>query len=198
MRPVILVSGFEPFNQANLNPSGAVLELLSCDAAELRTVLLPVEYERAAAVLLAEIAAVGPAAVVSLGQAEGRSAITVERVAVNIRGAAIADNGGRLISDEPVAEDADPAHFTALPWREMVEAMRAAGVSAAPSFTAGTFICNEVFYSVRNAHPGLPAGFIHLPLMDEQSADFAGLATMPLVEQARALNAALAALAQML
>lgn len=196
--PRVLVTAFEPFGGASLNPSQRIVEELGqIRGLELRTVVLPVVFASAASQTLQAVAEFGPDFVVALGQAEGRAQITVERVAINLMDARIGDNAGVQPIDQPIAVDGPDAYFTRLPAREMVAAMSAADVPAAISLSAGAFLCNHVFYAVRHAlqDTEVRSGFIHVPLIEEQSAEFPGLATLTLETEVRGIRAALAVLA---
>jgi pyroglutamyl-peptidase len=134
-----------------------------------------------------------PDVVICLGQAEGRSEISFERVAINLDDARLADNAGRTVTDQPIVEGGPEAKFTTLPVKEMVAAVRAEGIAAGLSTTAGTFVCNHIFYAMQHglAETSVLSGFIHVPLMAEQAVDFAGLPTMPLDQQVRAIEIAI-------
>lgn len=190
----ILVTGFQPFGGASLNPSEQVLPLLKApEGTQMRTAVLPVAFGRAAKVLDAEIEAFRPDVVVALGQAEGRSEISIERFAVNLADVGIADNDGEVVTDRAIATDGPTAYPTSLPAKAMVAAAKAVGTPAGLSLSAGAFLCNFVFYHLAHTFSGR-SGFIHLPLMEEQAAEFPGKPTMKLEEMAKGLSAVLTAL----
>lgn len=195
----ILVTGFEPFGGASENPTAHIIERLADLAEELRLVLavLPVEYAGATERLNALIAEHAPAAVVCLGQAEGRAELSFERVAVNLSDAGLADNAGVRLTDQLIAPEGPAAHFTTLPVKAMVEAARAVGVPAGLSLSAGAFVCNHLFYQAQSAlvGSGVRSGFVHVPLLPEQAAEFPGQPTLALEQQVRGLVAALRVLA---
>ena len=172
----ILVTGFDPFGGEAINPSmEAVLALPSkIGDATLIKVILPTKFREAGEILMREIEAHQPDAVVSIGQAGGRSAITPERVAVNLRDASIPDNGGVQPTDETIFPEAPTAYFATLPIKKIVATLKEAGIPAAISNTAGTFVCNEVMYTVLHEaaqkRPAMTAGFIHIPFTEEQAA----------------------------
>ena len=202
----ILLTGFEPFNNGKLNPSEQIVRTIaeqfetgaSIAGVELHTAILPVVFTESSELLRHLIALHKPEAVICLGQAEGRKEISFERVAINLDDARIADNAGRIMTDQPAVANGPDAHFTTLPVRQLVEAVRAEGVAAGLSLSAGTFVCNHIFYSLQHSLQGqaVQSGFIHVPLMDEQAPDFAGLPTMPIEQQVRGIRAVLATLAQ--
>lgn len=201
----ILVTGFEPFGGLSENPALEVLKLLPAEVAgaAVRTVAVPVEYGRAVPCVLAEMGERPVDAVVLVGQARGRTDLTVERVAINVDDARAADNAGDVRCDEPIRADGPAAYFSTLPVRAMVEASRAAGVPADVSNSAGTYVCNHLMYGVLDevARRGLPvkAGFVHVPLMHGQvvaDPSLRGEPSMALDDIARGLGAMLEAVAR--
>ena len=185
----VLVTGFEPFAGASLNPSGEIVKRLSGE--NFVTAVLPVTYEGAAAELMRLVREHQPSAVVCLGQAEGRSTISFERVAINLDDASLADNDGVTRVDQPIDPSGPDAYFTTLPVRELVDAVKETEVPASLSLSAGTFVCNHIFYELQKAlaGTGVRSGFVHVPLMDEQAADFEGKPTLPIDTQVSAVNA---------
>jgi pyroglutamyl-peptidase len=131
--------------------------------------------------------------VICLGQAEGRTAITPEKVAINLDDARLADNDGVLRSDVKIVDKGPDAYFSTLPLVEMVEAIKAQGIPASVSLSAGAFLCNHVFYVAQNKFAGtnVRSGFVHVPLMDSQAPEFPGLPTMPLDQMVTAVKAIL-------
>ena len=184
----ILLTGFEPFGNASLNPSGEIVKQISGE--NIITAILPVAYAQSAEALLKLIEQHNPDVVICLGQAEGRKEITPERVAINLDDARLADNEGVLRNDVKILEDGPDAHFSTLPIKEIVEAIKAAGVPASVSLSAGAFLCNHVFYVAQNKFAGtkIRSGFVHVPLMDEQAGEFPGLPTMPLDQMVKAVR----------
>jgi pyroglutamyl-peptidase len=187
----ILLTGFEPFGKATSNPSGEIVKQISGD--NIVTAILPVAYAKSAERLLALIEEHNPDVVICLGQAEGRTEITPERVAINLDDARLADNEGVLRSGIKIIDGGPDAYFSTLPVKEIVEAIKAKGVPAAVSLSAGTFLCNHVFYVAQNKFAGtnVRSGFVHVPLMDEQAGQFPGLPTMPLDQMVTAVRAML-------
>ena len=184
----VLLTGFEPFGKASSNPSGEIVKQIRGD--NIVTAILPVAYAQSAERLLALIAEHNPDVVICLGQAEGRTQITPEKVAINLDDARLPDNEGVLRNDAKILEDGPDAYFSTLPIKEIVEAIKAAGVSAAVSLSAGAFLCNHVFYVAQNKFAGtkIRSGFVHVPLMDEQAGEFPGLPTMPLDQMVKAVR----------
>ena len=187
----ILLTGFEPFGTATSNPSGEIVKQISGD--NIVTAILPVAYAQSAEKLLALIAEHNPDVVISLGQAEGRTAITPEKVAINLDDARLADNEGVMRNDVKILVDGLDAYFSTLPINEIVEAIKAQGIPASVSLSAGAFLCNHVFYVAQNKFAGtnVRSGFVHVPLMDSQASEFPGLPTMPLDQMVTAVRAML-------
>ena len=187
----VLLTGFEPFGKASLNPSGEIVKQISGE--NIVTAILPVAYEQSAEVLLALIAQHKPDVVISLGQAEGRTQITPERIAINLDDARLADNQGVMRNNVPILVGGPVAYESTLPIKEFVEAIKAIEVPAAVSLSAGAFLCNHIFYVAQNKFAGthVRSGFVHVPLMDEQAGEFPGLPTMPLDQMVKAVRAML-------
>ena len=190
----ILLTGFEPFGKATLNPSSEIVKQISGD--NIITAILPVAYTQSAEKLLALIAEHNPDVVISLGQAEGRTHISPERIAINLDDARLADNEGVIRNDVPIIAGGPVAYESTLPIKEIVKAINDAGVPAAISLSAGAFLCNHVFYVAQDHFKGtkVRSGFVHVPLMDEQAGEFPGLPTMPLDQMVKAVRTMLEAL----
>ena len=187
----VLLTGFEPFGTATTNPSGEIVKQINGD--NIVTAILPVAYAHSAEKLLALIAEHNPDVVISLGQAEGRTAITPEKVAINLDDARLADNEGVVRSDVKILDDGPDAYFSTLPINEIVDAIKAQGIPASVSLSAGAFLCNHVFYVAQNKFAGtnVRSGFVHVPLMDSQAPEFPGLPTTPLDQMVTAVRAML-------
>ena len=184
----VLLTGFEPFGKATLNPSGEIVKQISGD--NIVTAILPVAYTQSADRLLALIAEHNPDVVICLGQAEGRTQITPERIAINLDDARLADNEGEVRNDVPIIMGSPVAYESTLPIKDFVKAINEAGVPAAVSLSAGAFLCNHVFYVAQDHFKGtkVRSGFVHVPLMDEQAGEFPGLPTMPLHQMVKAVE----------
>ena len=184
----VLLTGFEPFGTATSNPSGEIVKQISGD--NIVTAILPVAYAQSAEALLGLIEHHKPDVVICLGQAEGRTQITPERIAINLDDARLADNEGVERSDVKILDNGPDAYFTTLPINKMVEAIKAAGVPASVSLSAGAFLCNHVFYVAQNKFAGtkVRSGFVHVPLMDSQAPEFPGMPTMPLDQMVKAVR----------
>ena len=157
---------------------------------------LPCVFGAAMQVLDEALAQLQPTLIISLGLASGRSDITPERVAINIDDARIPDNAGHQPIDQAVVRDAPAAYFSTLPIKAMVRHLRDAGIPASVSNTAGTFVCNHVFYALmhrltRRAGPGVRGGFIHIPALPQQAAQHPGIASMALETQVQGIRTAI-------
>ena len=193
----ILVTAFEPFDKEPINPTMLMLERLPVDfdGHEIMKQVLPTVFGESAEIALTRITEFEPDAVLCLGQAGGRAAMTLERVAININDASIPDNAGVQPVDEPVVPDGPAAYFSTLPNKAIVSAMREAGIPAAISNSAGTYVCNQILYAVLHfiAENSLPAkaGFMHVPYLPVQVADKPNMPSMSLVDMVRALEIAI-------
>ncbi|MGF1428217.1 pyroglutamyl-peptidase I [Kitasatospora sp. LaBMicrA B282] len=171
----VLLTGFEPFDGATANASWEAVRLVA-DAPPpglaVTAVRLSCVFGLAAEQLRAAIAELDPALVLCVGVADGRPDLTVERIAVNLDDARIPDNAGRQPIDRPIEPTGPAAYFTTLPVKACVAAVRAAGLPASVSHTAGTFVCNHVFYRlmhlIATERPAVRGGFVHLPALPEQ------------------------------
>jgi pyroglutamyl-peptidase len=176
----VLATGFEPFGGSGVNPSQQLVEALDGDIA---TALLPVSYARAADALRAAVREAEPDVVICFGQADGRTGISIERFAHNLDEATTTDNDTAAGSGTAIDPTGPAAYPSTLPVDELVAALRAEGIPAAPSRDAGGFLCNHVFYVLMGLleaeRPQAIGGFVHVPLLPEQAlADNA--ASMPL------------------
>ena len=187
----VLLTGFEPFGTATSNPSGEIVKQISGD--NIVTAILPVAYTQSAERLLSLIAQHNPDVVICLGQAEGRTSITPEKVAINLDDARLPDNEGVVRNDVKILADGPDAYFSTLPLKEIVDAIKAQGIPVTVSLSAGAFLCNHVFYVAQNKFAGkdVRSGFVHVPLMDSQAPEFPGLPTMPLDQMVTAVRAML-------
>ncbi|WP_332399194.1 pyroglutamyl-peptidase I [Vibrio metschnikovii] len=169
----VLLTGFEPFGEDSLNPSQALLnakEQLHVTGVEVIGCVLPVARYQATEVAINAIKTHQPDLVLMFGQASGRAAITPERVAINLDDYRIADNAGHQPIDEAIIADGPAAYFTTLPVKAMVEDLQQAGIAAEVSYSAGTFVCNHLFYAVQHylSQKDIRSGFIHVPPLPEQ------------------------------
>ena len=168
----LLVTGFMPFGPNAVNPSWEAVGALPAriGAVRIETLLLPVEFGAAAALAGRKAIGIRADAVLCVGLAANRTEVTPEAIGINLRDASIPDNAGRQPHNEPVVPDGPAAYFSTLPAREMAEAIRSAGIPAALSYTAGTYVCNDLLYTLlhRFAGTSVRAGFIHVPAVSEK------------------------------
>ena len=189
----LLITGFDPFGGETVNPSWEAVRLLpeEIGAFRLTKLQIPTVFGRAAETVLAAAEKLQPDVILCIGQAGGRSGVTPEVVAINLREARIPDNAGNRPSDVPVVKDAPAAYFSTAPVRAMVQAINDEGIPAALSYSAGTFVCNDVLYSLLHHYRGTQTkvGFMHVPFLPEQAKENAP--AMALEQMAAALTAAI-------
>ena len=170
----ILVSGFDPFGGDKINPAYEAVKLIPANVtgAEIIKVELPTVYGKCAEVLESAIEQHKPDAVLCVGQAGGRSVLSIEKVAINLAEARIPDNAKQQPSDEAIIEGAPAAYFTNLPVKAMVKNCKSHGIPSNISYTAGTFVCNDIMYRllhmIAQKYPQMRGGFIHVPFVPEQ------------------------------
>jgi len=181
----VLLTGFEPFGGEKVNPSWLAVRRLHGRVIRGHRVVakrLPTVFGESLSVLLKHLEAIKPVLVICVGQAGGRAEITVERVAINISDSNIADNAGHKPKDTPVIPGAPVAYWSTLPVKTIVHELRRCGIPSSVSQTAGTFVCNHVFYGLEHAlgrinaaapsGPGyapVRGGFVHVPFLPEQT-----------------------------
>lgn len=199
MARTVLLTGFEPFGGETINPSWEVAAAL--DGARLAGGLvharrLPCLFGDSLRVLRAEMRALKPDLILCLGQAGGRAGVTPERIAINVDDARIADNSGRQRVDAPVVRGGPAAYWSTLPIKAIVAALREHGIPAEISQSAGTFVCNHVFYGLMHSlarsrrRPRARGGFIHLPFLPGQTRDKAGKPSLSLERMIAAVRLA--------
>lgn len=174
----VLLTGFEPFDGQAINPSEEIArEINDATIARHKVVgaLLPCVFGAALKELKRQLKLHAPAFVICLGQAGGRAEVTPERVAINVDDARIPDNAGQQPVDRPVVKDGPAAYFSTLPIKAIVHELRRREIPAAVSQSAGTFVCNHVFYGLMHElalhRPTVRGGFIHVPFVPEQASD---------------------------
>ncbi|MCE3607410.1 pyroglutamyl-peptidase I [Massilia sp. P8910] len=195
MNKTVLLTGFEPFNNESVNPAWeAVSELAGWREDDFAVVVrqLPCVFGLAGTVLREALDELKPDLVIAVGQAGGRVDISVERIAINVDDAPIPDNARHQPVDEAIVAGGPAAYFSTLPIKAIVAALRAQGLPASVSQSAGTFVCNDVFYRLMHAADRMPmrAGFIHIPYLPQQAACHPGAPSMALAEVVRALRTA--------
>jgi pyroglutamyl-peptidase len=194
----VLVTGFEPFGGERINPSWEIAKLIpkKIGAATVVAVRLPTGFGASVRAVSAAIERHQPSVVLALGQAGGRAQISVERVAINVDDARIADNLGQQPIDEPIAVDGPAAYFSTLPIKRIVADLQKQGLPAEVSNSAGTFVCNHLMYGLLHHIKGqgriMRAGFIHVPYLPQQAARFPGAASMTLQTMVAGVTIAIA------
>ena len=182
----VIVTGFTPFGGERTNPSWDIVKGLpeTISGYRLEKLRVPTEFDNAIAVTTKAMDKLKPSVVLCFGQAGGRTCMSVERIAINVNDARIADNSGRQLIDDAIRADGPAAYFCTVPIKAMVAAMTKAGVPAEVSNTAGTFVCNHLIYGVLHhiaqTNSGVRAGFIHVPYLESQVLDKPGIASMSL------------------
>ena len=189
----ILITGFDAFGGEKINPASLILDKLGdeIDGNKVEKLIIPTAFFRVADLIERKIVDLRPDIVISIGQAGGRSDITVERVAINIADASIADNDGKKPIDEKIRWDGENAYFSTLPIKSLVENLRKNNIPASVSNSAGTFVCNFVMYNdlyFASKYKNISAGFIHVPYLPAQVIDKKGMASMSLDEMVRAVE----------
>lgn len=196
----ILVTGFDPFGTDKINPAIEAVKRLpdTVKGAQIIKVQIPTIFGKAATVTKTAIEKYHPDYVINIGQAGGRFALTPERVAINLDDGRIKDNAGYQPIDQPIQANGDTAYFTQLPVKAIVKAIRQAGLPAAVSNSAGTFVCNHIMYQVQymraTEFPNIKAGFIHIPFLPDQVIHRPDTPSLSLEDDVRGLTAALEAI----
>jgi len=192
----LLITGFDPFGGESINPSFEAVRLLpeSIGNFDIYKMEVPTVYGLAAELTANKATEICADAIICVGQAGGRSAITPEVIGINLREASIADNAGVLLSGVPIDINAPAAYFSTLPVRKIVSAIREKSIPCSLSYSAGAFVCNDLLFSLLHRFKDLsiPIGFIHVPFLPEQAKN--GTASMPLDSIVLALKAAIEAL----
>ena len=192
----ILVTGFDPFGGQPVNPAReAVMRLPdTVGGYEITKLEIPTVFGLAAETVLQAASELQPHAILCVGQAGGRSAVTPEVVAINLREATIPDNAGNIPVNTPVIENAPAAYFATLPVRDMARAAKERGIPCTLSYTAGTFVCNDLLYTLLHHYrdTDVQVGFVHIPYLPEQAGE--GVPSMELSTVAEALTAMIGAM----
>lgn len=171
--PTVLLTGFDPFEGAAINPSweaARALDGATIAGHRIVSVLLPVVFGDALDVLRRALATTSPALAICVGVAARRELVSIERIAINLDDARVPDNAGRQPVDAAVVHDGPAAYFSTLPVKSILRALEAAGIPAGISESAGTYVCNHVFYGLMHAlaaQPQVRGGFIHVPPLQD-------------------------------
>ncbi len=173
----VLISAFEPFDNAKTNPSYEAAKLLPSKIGEVELTIcqLPVVFEEGAAKLKERIDEIKPDIVIMLGVAGNRTKITPEVIAINMDDARIPDNNGNSPKWEKIEKNGPDGVFSTLPVKEMTDALEAEGINAEPSFSAGAYVCNDLFYRImryiETGKMNIPSGFIHVPNPSDSNSE---------------------------
>ncbi len=171
----LLITGFMPFNGEKINPSWQAVLMLDNQIGdyELTKMLVPVVFEKGAKAVIEKATNLYPDAILCIGQAGGRNAITPELIAINLRYAKIPDNDGNQPQDEPIIKGGENAYFTTLPARKIVGAINNLGIASNLSYSAGAYVCNDLLYNLLAYYKNtnIKVGFIHVPYCTEQNKE---------------------------
>ena len=189
----ILITGFDPFAGESINPSYEIVKRLGdIDGVELFKLEIPTVFEKAASIISNKIDEIKPDAVISIGQAGGRTSISPEVIGVNLRHASIEDNEKNKPDFEKIIEDGEDGLFSTIEVRDIVDDIKAAGIPADLSYSAGTFVCNDVLYStlsyVERNNLDIKVGFIHVPFIPEQVISKKNTPSMTLENMVKAIE----------
>lgn len=193
----IIVTGFEPFGGESINPSFELVKSLpgTVEGAEIVKLALPTVFGKSIETLLFAIKSENPDIILCLGQAGGRSAISIERVAINVDDARIPDTAGQQPIDSPISADGPSAYFSTLPIKNIAAAIKLQGIPAEISNSAGTYVCNHVMYGILDYiyknNLAIKAGFIHIPYLPEQVLDKPNAPSMSLDNMIKAIETAI-------
>lgn len=195
----LLLTAFDPFGGERINPAQEAVKLVSDRIGQVDVIKcdVPTVFGKSVETVVDAIEKYRPDAVLCVGQAGGRPQLSLERVAINLNDASIPDNEGNQPVDTAVFADGKNAYFSSLPVKAMVAAIRAAGIPAALSYSAGTFVCNHlmygVLYTLENRYPGVRGGFMHVPYIPEQVKQRSGVPSMPIEDIVRGIEIAVGA-----
>ncbi|MBU0934670.1 MAG: pyroglutamyl-peptidase I [Spirochaetes bacterium] len=198
----ILITAFDPFGGEATNPALEAIRSLPDALAgiELITLEVPTIFGKSIQLVTETLQQLKPEAVLAVGQAGGRSSLTLERVAINLNDAIQPDNAGQIPVEQPVVVDGPAAYFSTLPFKAMALALCAAGIPAQVSNSAGTFVCNHLMYGLLHfaatSMPGLKVGFMHVPYIPAQTAAKPSMPSMALTDIVRGLQLCLQTIAR--
>ena len=171
-KQTLLITGFDPFGGESINPAWEAVKCLPEEIGpwRLHKMQLPTVFEKASCMAIEAAENIQPGAILCIGQAGGRTAVTPERIAVNIRDARIPDNAGNQPVGQLVAEDGPAAYFSTVPVMQMAAAIQARNIPSTVSNSAGAFVCNDLLYTLLHHFDGtgVKVGFIHVPYLPQQ------------------------------
>lgn len=194
----VLITGFDPFRDEQVNPSWEICKMLqeeSMEGVDITVRKLPVVFKRAREEAIRQFEELNPDLVLHLGEAGGRTHISVERVAINCDDAGTPDNDGQTRDAEPIQEKGEDGLFATVPVKKIVNALKKSGIPAVISNSAGTYVCNHVFYGmlhhIKQKRSRTRVGFIHLPYLPEQTLDKPQKASMDVALMVKAVKVAI-------
>lgn len=195
----VLVTGFDPFGGETVNPAYEAVRNLpeKIAGAKIITMEIPTVFKKSAGVVEQAIIQNMPDIVINVGQAGGRTAISIEKVAINLAEASIPDNDGDMPIDEALIENGPTAYFATIPVKAMVHHVKEHGIPCSLSYTAGTYVCNSIMYHMLHLtatkYPKIKAGFIHVPYAPQQTTEKPQYASMSIEDITKALTYAIEA-----
>ena len=192
----ILLTGFDPFGDDKINPSIELVKRIDekIDSAQIFKIEIPTVFKKSGEILEENIKKIRPDVILSIGQAGGRSAISLERIAINIDDARIFDNLGEKPIDEKIRINGENAYFSNLQIKKIVEEIKKENIPAEISNSAGTFVCNHLMYEalyLAKKYKNIRAGFIHIPYLPEQVINKTNIPSMDLENSLKAINIAI-------
>lgn len=196
---VVLITGFQPFGGEKINPAYEAVKALPdvIGGASIVKLEVPVVYRECGACIKEAVETYKPDVVINVGQAGGRSCVTIERVAINLEECTMADNAADKASGRPVEENGENAYFATIPIKAIVKHVKEHNLPCQISYTAGTYVCNclmyETLYLASTEYKNMRAGFIHVPYLTSQVADKPGCASMSLEDITKSLEYAIEA-----
>lgn len=171
----LLITGFEPFGGECINPSWEAVSRLPdiINNYELTKIRIPVEFNESSKIVIEKANNISPDAILCIGQAAGRNAVTPELLAINLRYASIPDNNGYQPLDEKIVPNGENAYFSTLPMRKIAEAINDNKIPSNVSYSAGAYVCNDLLYSLLFHYKTtrVKVGFIHIPYCKEQNKE---------------------------
>lgn len=198
----ILVTGFEAFGGESINPALEIIKQLpqKISGADVVTLELPTAFNESRELLERSFEDIRPDAVISIGQAGGRSKMTVEKIGINLQDAPIEDNRGFKPLGRKIYADGADGYFSNLPVKRIAADMNAAGVPAEVSYSAGTFVCNSVLYTImyniNTRYPNMKGGFVHVPFLPVQATDKRNAPSMSLNDMVKAITTVIEVVAE--
>lgn len=192
----ILLTGFDPFGDDKINPSIELVKRIDekIDSAQIFKIEIPTVFKKSGEILEENIKKIRPDVILCIGQAGGRSAISLERIAINIDDARIFDNLGEKPIDEKIRIDGENAYFSNLPIKKIVEEIKKENIPAEISNSAGTFVCNHLMYEalyLAKKYKNIRVGFIHIPYLPKQVINKTNIPSMDLENSLKAINIAI-------